>query len=115
MPSYRVAVDILGVLPGVRPEDVLPAAERIVASTHVVEDRSVEVAGATGVRPQPQVHLRFVVPSTGDGSEDDEAEAVVRALVDDLGEIARCGRWELRKGPGRRWRPLTSGTAAARP
>lgn len=109
MPSYRVTIDILDVRPGVPPEDVLPAAESILAKTHQVEDRLLDVAHATSAHPQPQLHLRFLVPATEDDSEDAEAEAVVRVLVDELDAVARCGRWGLRRGPGRRWRLMATG------
>lgn len=110
MPSYRVSVDVVGVRAGVRPEEVLPAAERILAKTHQVEDRSIEVAHAQSARPQPQLHLRFLVPTTEREADDAAAAAVVRLLVDELDDsVATCGRWELRRGPGRRWRLMASG------
>lgn len=104
MPSYRVTVDIIDVRPGVRPDEVLPAAERILTKTHRVEDRLLDVADPASARPQPQVHLRFTVPATKKDSEDAEAEAVVRLLVDELDDVAHCGGWALRRGPGRVWR-----------
>ena len=76
MPSYRVTVDIVDVRPGVPPQDVLPAAEAILAKTHVVEDRLLDVADPASPRPRPQVHLRFAVPSSERHSEDAEAQAV---------------------------------------
>ena len=109
MPSYRVTIDIVGVRPQVRPEDVLPTAEGILAKTHSVEDRLLDVAHATSDRPQPQLHLRFAVATTERHAEDAEAEAVVRVLVDELDDVARCGRWQLRRGPGRRWRLVALG------
>lgn len=109
MPSYRVAVDVLDVRPGTSPERVLPLAESILAKTHRVEDRSLEVAQATTAHPQPQLHLRFAVPSSQRENEDAEAESVVRLLVDELDEHVRCGRWELRRGPGRRWTLVSTG------
>lgn len=107
MPSYRVALDVLGVPPGVDPVSVLPRAEEILAEGHRVEDRSVEVVGR-----QPQIHLRFLVLATHDAHEDDEAEAAVRALVRSLAATAHLGRWQLRRGPGSRWRTIRTGTAA---
>jgi len=108
MPSYRVTVDILDVRPGVRPQDVLPTAERILASTHLVEDGRLDVV-ATATGPQPRLQLRFLVAAPGNDLADAEAESVARALVGDLDEIARCGRWQLRRGPGRHWRLRASG------
>lgn len=109
MPSYRVTIDIVGIRPEVRPEDVLPTAESILAKTHSVEDRLLDVAQATSDRPQPQLHLRFAVATTERHTEDSEAEAVVRVLVDELDEVARCGRWQLRRGPGRTWHLVAVG------
>lgn len=109
MPSYRVTVDIVDVRPGVPPQDVLPAAEDILAKTHVVEDRLLDVADPASARPRPQVHLRFAVASSEQAAEDAEAQAVVRLLVDELDAFARCGGWLLRRGPGRRWTPVASG------
>ncbi|WP_370892957.1 hypothetical protein [Janibacter sp. GXQ6167] len=106
MPSYRVAIDIHAARPGVAPPSVLPAAEQILAQTHRVEDRSVEL-----VRGQPQIHLRFGVSASNDGVEDDEAEAAVRRLVEALAPYAECGRWVLRRGPGGHWREIRSGEA----
>ncbi|WP_404382165.1 hypothetical protein LL946_15370 [Knoellia locipacati] len=100
---------------GVPPHEVLPAAERIVAKTHVVEDRSLDVADGATSRPQPQVHLRFIVQPAGRESEDAEAGAVVRLLLAELDAFARCGGWELRRGPGRRWVPVASGTVVSEP
>lgn len=109
MPSYRVTIDIVGVRPEVRPEDVLPTAEGILAKTHTVEDRLLDVAHATTDRPQPQLHLRFAVASTERHLEDAEAQAVVRVLVDELAGVAVCGPWVLRRGPGRRWHRVAVG------
>lgn len=104
MPSYRVALDVLGVPAGVEPPVVLPRAEELLARTHLVEDRSVEV-----VQGRPQLHLRFLVPAGV--RDDDVAEEAVRAMARDLGAIAHLGRWTLRRGPGRHWRTVRSGRA----
>ena len=114
MPSYRVTVDVDDVRPGVAPRDVLPAAEAILAKTHVVEDRMLDVADPSSAHPQPQVHLRFAVTSSERDAEDAEAQAVVRLLVDELDAFARCGTWLLRRGPGRRWTPVASGSPSGR-
>lgn len=106
MPSYRVALDVLGVPPGVEPSTVLPRAEELLAGTSLVEDRSVEI-----VRGQPQLHLRFLVPASHGAREDDVAEETVRAMARDLRSIAHLGRWTLRRGPGRHWRTVRSGRA----
>lgn len=106
MPSYRVALDVLGVPPGVEPPIVLPRAEELLARGHLVEDRSVEI-----VQDQPQLHLRFLVTASRDVREDDVAEDAVRAMARDLGAIAHLGRWTLRRGPGRHWRTVRSGRA----
>lgn len=110
MPSYRVAIDVHETRPGVAPPSVLPAAEDILARTHRVEDRSVEL-----VRMQPQVHLRFLVEPSSDAEEDDEAEGVVRRLVAELGEKAVLGAWTLRRGPGGHWRVIREGFAPGAP
>ncbi|WP_435198645.1 hypothetical protein [Janibacter sp. GS2] len=86
------------------PERLLPLAEELLARTHRVEDRSVEI-----VRAQPRIELRFVVAATHDAREDADAEASVRALVHDLAPTARLGRWTLRRGPGGHWRTIRSG------
>ncbi|NYF99618.1 hypothetical protein [Janibacter cremeus] len=106
MPSYRVALDVHGVPAGVEPPTVLPRAEELMARTHVVEDRSVEI-----VRGQPQLHLRFLVAASRDVREDDVAEEAVRLMARDLGAIAHLGRWTLRRGPGRHWRTVRSDRA----
>lgn len=106
MPSYRLALDVLGVPPGVAPASVLPRAEEILAAGHRVEDRSVEVVGG-----RPQIHLRFLVPASREAQQDAEAEAAVRALVRGLAVTAHLGDWQLRRGPGRHWRTILSGTA----
>ncbi len=107
MPSYRVAVDVDATRPEVAPPSLLPSAERILARTHRVEDRSVELVGR-----QPQIHLRFLVEPSHDAQEDDEAEAAVRRLVVALSDLAVLGAWVLRRGPGGRWREIRRGTAA---
>ncbi|OYN88582.1 hypothetical protein [Parenemella sanctibonifatiensis] len=101
MPSYRIVIDINGSRPGVLPDQVLPAAEAMLGRTHRVEDRSVELVGR-----QPQINLRFLIESSHAQAEDAQAEAVVRRLVADLDEVAECGGWVLKRGPGRRWRPI---------
>ena len=63
MPSYRVAIDVHDVRPGVAPESLLPRAEELLAVAHRVEDRSVEL-----VRGQPQIHLRFLVGGSHDAA-----------------------------------------------
>lgn len=104
MPSYRVAVDVHGVVPGLAPEALLPRAEELLSLGHRVEDRSVEL-----VRGQPQIHLRFLVTGSHDAAEDDEAEDAVRALVGGLAPVASLGSWTLRRGPGGRWRTIRTG------
>ena len=111
MPSYRVTVDVVGVREGIAPPDVLPAAEAILVKTHVVEDRLLDVADVTSPRPQPQIHLRFVVPPSKRATEDAEAVAVARLLVDELDASARCDRWRVHRGRGRRWTLVASGPA----
>ena len=106
MPSYRVAIDVHETRPGVAPATLLPAAERLLAATHRVEDRSVEL-----VRMQPQIHLRFLVEPTSDVEEDDEAEGAVRRLVAELRRSAVLGAWTLRRGPGGHWRTIREGVA----
>ena len=108
MPSYRVAVDVHGVAPGVVPESLLPRAEDLLSQGHRVEDRSVEL-----VRGQPQIHLRFLVTGSHDAAEDDEAEGAIRDLVRSLASIAQLGRWTLRRGPGGHWRTIRSGDSRA--
>lgn len=108
MPSYRVAVDVHGVSPGVAPESLLPRAEELLAVGHRVEDRSVEL-----VRGQPQIHLRFLVSGAHDAAEDDEAEDAVRGMVMALAPMARLGRWTLRRGPGGHWRVIRTGDSRA--
>lgn len=104
MPSYRVAFDVHGVLPGVAPESLLPRAEELLAVGHLVEDRSVEI-----VRGQPQIHLRFLVASADTAEQDEEAVDAVRGMVTALAPIARLGRWTVRRGPGRHWRTIRTG------
>ena len=104
MPSYRVAIDVHETRPGVAPATLLPTAERLLAATHRVEDRSVEVT-----RGQPQIHLRFLVAASHDAQEDDDAEVAVRGLVADLVGTAHLGRWTLRRGPGGHWRTIRTG------
>lgn len=110
MPSYRVAIDVHETHPGVSPASLLPLAEELLARTHRVEDRSVEL-----VRMQPQVHLRFLVETSTDRQEDDEAEDAVRRLVADLTASAVLGRWVLRRGPGGHWRVVREGVAPEPP
>ncbi|MFW5471713.1 hypothetical protein ACOCJ5_00220 [Knoellia sp. CPCC 206450] len=110
MPSYRVTVDVLDVRAGVAPQAVLPAAEAVLAKTHVVEDRLLDVAGVGTGHPQPRLHLRFVVDASERAAEDAEAGAVARLLVDELDELVRCGMWRLHRGPGRRSTLVATGT-----
>lgn len=107
MPSFRCEVDIELLRPRVTPPEVLPAAERIMAGRYRVEDRSVELVGV-----RPQIHLRFLVPSSNEIQEDQDAQDAVLALIRDLDAVAVCGRWVLKRGPGRNWRYLTHGDAA---
>lgn len=106
MPSYRCEIEITGLLPGVTPPEVVPAAEERMARHYRVEDRSVEL-----VAGRPQVHLRFLIPTSNDVQEDLDAERAVLALIDDLADVAVCGKWVLKRGPGRNWRYLTQGMA----
>lgn len=110
MPSFRCEVEIVGLQPGVTPPEVLPRAEKLFAAHHRVEGRSVEL-----VADRPQIWLRFLIPASHEEQEDQEAQAAVLRLIEDLAPVAQCGRWVLKRGPGNSWRYLASGRAGETP
>ena len=76
------------------------------ATRYRVEDRSVELVGA-----RPQIHLRYLIPSSNEVQEDEAAKKAVLELIRELDSVAVSGTWVLKRGPGRNWRFLTTGDA----
>ncbi|XVX21875.1 hypothetical protein ACQP1U_08485 [Actinomycetota bacterium] len=98
MPSYRAGVAVRDVLPGHRPEEVLPAAVSGVSATHLVEDSGLDI-----VRGVPRIEVRFLVEVETDAGEDEEAREVARRLAAAVGEVASWGDLRLRRRQGGRW------------
>jgi len=89
MPSYRVALSVGTLRPGVPPDQLLPRAADSAAELTTVEARDVMV-----LRGEPQLVVRYTSP------DDDVAVAigaVVEATVGDLADV-RSGRVLRRDG-----------------
>ena len=67
MPSYRITLDVLDVLPGHAPPEVLQTAVATVRETHVVEADQLDVVGG-----MPQITVRFTIDASSRDEEDHE-------------------------------------------
>lgn len=98
MPSYRVTLDVLGLLPGHAPPEVLDTAVRTVAATHVVEASDLEIV--SGV---PRIWVRFTVEAAGREEEDHDARVVRAQVVHAVAQVARCRGGRALRRVGGRW------------
>lgn len=71
MPSYRVTLDVLDVLPGHAPPEVMDTAVATVRATHVVEADQLDVVAGV-----PRITVRFTVDAAGREEEDHDARVV---------------------------------------
>ena len=95
MPSYRVLATVGRLLPGVRPEEVLPAAAEAVAELTTVEASSVSLA-----RGVPQAVVRFT-------AEDDEVARQIGAWAVTAAERrAEVEDARLARRSGSAWRTV---------
>lgn len=98
MPSYRVILVVGRLLPGVRPEQVLPAAADAAAELTRVEARDLAV-----VSGEPRITVRFLA--------DDDAGAfqVAGRVVGEVTGLAAVPRSVVTRREGTRWIPVLPG------
>lgn len=92
VPSFRVIVSVGLLLPGVRPDAVVPAAAAAVAERTVVEASSLDV-----VAGDARVTVRFTADSV------DDAIPVAEHAVERIQTLARTGPWRLTERVAGRW------------
>lgn len=87
MPSFRAGVAIVESRAGVSPAAVLDAARAGISSGWHVEDSFVDATAMlrTGL---PRITIRFVVASSNDRTEDDEAWQAAKAMATAVGQVA---------------------------
>lgn len=94
VPSFRVIVSVGLLLPGVRPDAVVPAAAAAVAERTVVEASSLDV-----VAGEARVTVRFTADTV------DDALPVAEHAVERLQTLAHTGPWRLTERVAGRWFP----------
>lgn len=100
MPSYRVQLEIMGLRPGHRPEEVMDTAVAAVAENFHVDARQIDVIAGT-----PRVTVRYTVPDSSDEEERELALMARDAALEAVNEVAVVGRsWALLRRGGR-WLP----------
>lgn len=92
MPSYRVIMRVGLLRPGVRPEQVEPAA---VGAAR--REAFVESSGLTLVRGRPRLTVRFT------GEDDEQAKRIGRRVVQATGRLAQVEGAEVRLRRGGQW------------
>ncbi|MCH8614302.1 hypothetical protein [Arsenicicoccus dermatophilus] len=101
MPSYRITLDILDVLPGHAPPEVLETAVRTVRATHVVEADGLDVVGG-----MPRIWVRFTVDASGRDDEEHDARMVRARVVHAVAQVARCRNGRAARRVRDRWVPI---------
>ncbi|HSN42824.1 MAG TPA: hypothetical protein VLR88_02065 [Propionibacteriaceae bacterium] len=101
MPSYRQQIEILGLLPGHRPEEVLDTAAASIGATNYVDERALDVVAGTA-----RITVRYTVPDSGPFEEVAEAREVAERCVRDVAGVAVLGRHWLLGRSGGRWFPV---------
>ncbi|MCP2031247.1 hypothetical protein L1277_001338 [Okibacterium sp. HSC-33S16] len=95
MPSYRVTITIGRLAPGVKPDEVLPAAAEAAAEFATVEASDVSV-----VRGAARITVRFA-------EDDDEiALAIGGQVVARTSALAEPVAWAITVREGGRWYPV---------
>lgn len=92
MPSYRLAMRVGLMRPGVRPQQVEPAAAAAARRNVFVES-----TGLALVRGRPRLTVRFT------GEDDQQARAVARQVVEATGRLAQVEGAEVRLRRGGEW------------
>jgi len=93
--SYRVALGVGPLLPGSRPDDVLPAAASAARATTTVESFDVAI-----VRGRARINVRFVARGN------DEAVVIASRVHAAVGELADVTDSDLARRSGPRWHPV---------
>jgi hypothetical protein len=94
MPSFRVQLEIGGLLPGVAPETVLPAAADAAAELAEVEASDLAI-----VRGAPRAIVRFAI------EEPQLAEQVASHVAARTAALAEVRRWSITRREHGRWVP----------
>ena len=95
MDSYRIALGVGLLRPGVVPDDVLPAAAAAARATTTVESFDVAI-----VRGQAQISVRFLAQGN------DEAGVIASRVHAAVSELAAVAGPDLARRYGPRWRPV---------
>ncbi len=101
MPSFRTQIEILGLLPGHRPEEVLDTASASIGATHHVDERDLDVVAGTA-----RISVRFAVPDSSTWDEVADAREVADRCLADVATVAVPGRHWLLGRSGTRWFPV---------
>jgi predicted outer membrane protein len=94
MPSFRVQLEIGALLPGVRPDRVLPAAAA--AAGELAE---VEASDLVIVRGAPRAVVRFALDDA------EVAQQVASHVANSTSALAEVRRWSLTRREHGRWIP----------
>ncbi|WP_423921785.1 hypothetical protein ACPEEZ_01455 [Frigoribacterium sp. 2-23] len=92
MPSYRVTLSIGTLRPGVRPDQVLPAAAESAAQFTTVEARDLDV-----VRGEPRLVVRY------EGADDTVAVRIAAVVESSVGVLADVLDGRVTRRDGGAW------------
>lgn len=95
MTSYRIALGVGLLRPGILPDDVLPAAADAARTTTTVESYDVAI-----VRGQARINVRFLADSN------EEAAVVARRVHGAVRALAAVTGPDLARRYGPRWHPV---------
>jgi hypothetical protein len=111
MPSFRAQLDILGLRPGSRPEQVMESAIEAVAAAHLVEANQLDVVAGV-----PRITVRFLVEPSEHAAEDSQARQAAANLRLAVEEVAATGTLRVLRRQRGRWEPVRNpGTPDGRP
>lgn len=103
VPSFRASVAISSARPGVEPEAVLDAARDGVATRCHVEDAFVDVLALSRRAGLPRVVIRFLVPTSNDSEEDEDAWQTGCSLAAAVGAVASWTDLQVHRRSKGRW------------
>lgn len=101
MPSFRAALDILGLRPGYAPEQVMESAVQTIGLVRLVEANQLDLIGGV-----PRLSVRFLVESSTFLGENDDARSTAASMHSAVDQVGLTGALRVSRRVRGRWEPV---------